>query len=126
MPSTTRPAVLLIDDDPDILKLMELVFEDAGMNLVTCRSPEEGLRILAEREISCVVIDIHFAHTPGCLGFLTAKRSLEGKREIPVLATSAMTGQEVVRQVLDLGARKFIPKPFYPREILREIRAVCP
>lgn len=123
MRPSSRPIVLLIDDDPDILHLMAYSFADEGFDLITCRTPEEGLRAAVEKGVDCVLLDIHYAHTPECLGFLSAIRSLPGQHRIPVFATSAMTGQEVVRQVLALGARKFIPKPFYPGQVLQEIRS---
>lgn len=124
MQTSCRPTVLLIDDDPDILKLMEYSFADEGFDLVTCRSPEEGLRQVIDRRVDCVLLDIHYAHTPECFGFLNAMRTLSGQAEVPVIATSAMTGPEVVRRVLGLGARKFIPKPFYPGQVLQEIRSL--
>jgi len=119
------PTVLLIDGDPDILKLMEYVFSDEDMDLLTCRTPEQGLAVLTGRTVNCVLLDVHFARTPECLGFLRALRSLPATSGVPVLVTSTMTGPEVVSQVLGLGARKFIPKPFYPGEILREVRSAC-
>lgn len=119
-----HPTVLLIDDDPDILKLMEYVFEDEDVQLLTCRTPEEGLRVLSGRPVGCLLLDIHFAHTPECFGLLDALRALPGGPELPVLVTSAMHEEEIARRVLALGARKFIPKPFYPGEILQEVRAV--
>lgn len=121
--AAARPTLLLIDRDPDILSLMELVFRRQDYRLLTTPSPEEGLRLLGERRVDCVLIDIHFAHTPECFGFLCALARLGENGRIPVLATSAMTSQELVEHVLDLGVRKFIPKPFYPGEILDEVRS---
>ncbi|MBI5014914.1 MAG: response regulator [Deltaproteobacteria bacterium] len=118
----SRPTVLLIDFDPDILKLMEYVFEGEDLELITCRTPEEGLRILSARRVGCLLLDVHFAHTPECFGLLDALRALPDGPNLPVLVTSAMQEVEISRRVLALGARKFIPKPFYPGEILDEIR----
>ncbi|MEW6486583.1 MAG: response regulator [Thermodesulfobacteriota bacterium] len=124
MQPASRPTVLLIDEDPDILKLLEYAFADEDLDLICCRTPEAGLGHLAGREVRCILLDMHFARTPECLGFLGALRRLYGQAAPPTLVTSATTGHEIVRQVLDLGARKFIPKPFYPREILEEIRTL--
>ncbi|MBI5444471.1 MAG: response regulator [Deltaproteobacteria bacterium] len=124
MRESDRPAVLVIDEDRDIRRLMECVLADQEYEPVSCRTPEEGLNVLSQRHIDCVLLDIHFARTPECLGFLCALRALPRCAQVPVLATSVMTEQELARQVMDLGVRKLIPKPFYPREILSEIRAV--
>jgi DNA-binding response OmpR family regulator len=116
---------LLIDADPDVLRLMTSVFAEDETELVTCQTPQQGLALLMSREVKCVLLDVSFAHTPECLGFLGALRSLPDTTATPVIVTSAMTGPEVIRQVLGLGARKFIPKPFLPSEILREVRSLC-
>jgi DNA-binding response OmpR family regulator len=117
---------LLIDADPDVLRLMAYVFVREEAELVTCQTPEQGLALLMSRHVNCVLLDVDFAHTPQCLGFLGPLRSRPATAAIPVLVTSAMSSPEVVREVLGLGARKFIPKPFLPAEILREVRSVCP
>lgn len=122
---TPRSTVLLIDADTEILKLMELVFAEENIDVITSRDPARGLALLARRTVHCVLLDVHFAHAPECLGFLAALRARPETSAIPVLVTSALTGPEVVAQVLGLGARKFIPKPFYPEEILREVRSAC-
>lgn len=124
MVPAARPTVLLIDEDPDILKLLQCAFADENLDLICCRTPEDGLAHLAVSEVRCILLDIHFARTLECLGFLGAVGRLYGRAAPPTLVTSATTGHEIVRQVLDLGARKFIPKPFYPREILEEIRTL--
>lgn len=119
-----KRTILLIDEDPDILKLMGCVFATEDLELVTAPSPEAGLTLLEKASVDCVLIDIHFAHAPECFGFLQAARALPCTADVPILATSAMHEQEVVTRVLALGARKFIAKPFYPGEILKEVRTL--
>lgn len=117
------PTVLLIDDDPDIRELMGYAFAEEEIELLACPTPEEGFRILASRSVNCLLLDIHFAHTPECFGLLDALRVLPNGRELPVLVTSTMREAEVAGRVLALGARKFIPKPFFPGEVVSEVRA---
>lgn len=126
MGTLASPTLLLIDDDPDILKLMEYVFADEELELLTCRTPDEGLRILAHHKVDCLLLDVPFSRTPECFGLLYALRTLPGGGRIPVLVTSAMQEADVAGRVLALGARKFIPKPFYPGEVLAEVRAALP
>ncbi len=121
MDASTRPTLLLIDDDPDILNLLRFTFAEEPLDLVTCRTPEEGLAVLAERAVHCVLLDVSVARTPECYGLLAALR--KNPVQVPVVATSAMTSHVMVRHVLDLGARTFLPKPYYPRDLVREVRA---
>lgn len=124
MADGTRPTVLLVDDGPDLLELLECALTQEGFALITCRSPEAGLRRLAGGDVQCVLLNVPFGRTPECLGFLSALRALQGAAAPPILVTSAAAAPEVADQVLDLGASKFIPKPSYPREIVREVRAL--
>ncbi len=117
------PTVLLIDSDPDILKLMEYAFETEGIEIIPCTEATEALRHVADGKVDCAVVDLHHARTPECLGFLNAVRSLPMGRDLPVLVTSTTLHAETLEQALALGARKVIPKPFYPSEVLREVRA---
>jgi response regulator RpfG family c-di-GMP phosphodiesterase len=127
MAQAHRPTVLFIDDDRDILKLMDYVFSEEPMELITRRTAEEGLQVLSQQPVDCVFLDIHFARAPEGFGFMAALGSLAGRRPIPCLVTSAMAAQEVAPRALALGARKFIPKPFSPGEVVAEIRtAVAP
>ena len=127
MAERSRPTVLFIDDDSDILKLMDYVFSHEPMELITRRSPEEGLRVISQRPVDCVFLDIHFARAPEGFGFMAALRSVSGDQPIPCLVTSAMDAREVETRAMALGARKFIPKPFFPAEVIDEIRtAVAP
>ena len=122
MADTHHPTVLFIDDDRDILKLMNYVFSEEPVELITRRTPEEGLRVLAQRPIDCVFLDIHFTLAPEGFGFITALHNLADDRRIPCLVTSAMDAREVEHRAMALGARKFIPKPFSPTEVMDEIR----
>lgn len=117
-----RPTVLFIDDDCDVLQLMGFVFSEEPMELITRRTTQEGLQVLRERPVDCVCLDIHFARAPEGFGFLAALHSLGNGRRIPCVVTSAMSASEVEHRVLALGARKFIPKPFFPAELVSEIR----
>ncbi|GAB4249551.1 MULTISPECIES: response regulator [Deferrisoma] len=118
-----RPTVLLIDTDRDILNLLDYAFRSEGFDTVICTEPEDAVGHVARGEVDCAVVDLHHARTPECLGFLNAVRELPRGRSLPVLVTSAGYHAETVRQALRLGARKFIPKPFYPSELLSEVRA---
>ena len=118
MAARPRPTVLFIDDDSDILKLMDYVFSDEPMELIARRTPEEGLRVLAQRPVDCVLLDIHFARAPEGFGFMAALRNVTAAAPVPCLVTSAMDAREVKSRAMALGAHKFIPKPFFPGEVV--------
>ena len=123
MPRGSTPTVLFIDSDPDVLKLMEYAFRNEGLHVIACREIDTALVHVRRGEVDCVVVDFHHARTPECVQFLKKLRATVRNEGPPVLVTSATLPTETARQVLELGARKFIPKPFYPSEVLREVRA---
>ncbi len=123
MPRRSTPTVLLIDSDPDVLKLMEYAFRNEGLAVIPCREVGRALNHVRSGHVDCVVVDFHHARTAECLRFLKELRATGTNGRLPVLVTSATLPMETVGQVLELGARKYIPKPFYPSEVLREVQA---
>jgi DNA-binding response OmpR family regulator len=118
MPET----VLIIEDDPSILKGLELNLRLEGYRVLAARDGEEGLRELRAATPDIVVLDI----------MLPKKDGLEVLRELrvrdaglPVLVLSAK-GQEADKVLgLSLGADDYMTKPFGLAELLARIRALA-
>ncbi len=110
-------AVLIIEDDPDIAKLLEYAFASAGFAPECRGSGEEGLRVLRLRRHALVILDIML---PGMDGIAVLK---EIRRDAQLGATPVIMltakGEEVDRVVgLELGADDYVVKPFSGRELI--------
>jgi two-component system, OmpR family, phosphate regulon response regulator PhoB len=119
----SRPKILVVEDDSDILKLLEYNIGGAGFEVLTSQDGHEAL-VLAKRQLpALVVLDLMLPGIDGLEICKELKRNPE-TAGIPVIMLTAR-GEEVDRIVgLELGADDYVVKPFSPRELILRIRAV--
>jgi PAS domain S-box-containing protein len=126
MPDTPSPAradIVLVDDQPANLLALEAVLAGLGQNMLRASSGEEALRLLADREVAVVLLDVRM---PGLSGFETAHRirALARARHTPIIFLSAADSPEFpVVEAYCLGAVDYLLKPIIP-DILRAKVAV--
>lgn len=118
-----KDAILVIEDDEDILNLLRFNLEAAGFTVITSADGYEGLNLARTRSPKLIILDIML---PGLDGFEICKE-LKRKKEtssIPVVMLTAR-GEEVDRIVgLELGADDYVVKPFSPRELLLRVKSI--
>ena len=118
-----RADILLVDDQPANLLALEAILTELGENLVRAGSGEEALRVLADRDVAVVLLDVRM---PGLSGFETARRVRASvrARHTPIIFLSAADSDEFpVVEAYKLGAVDFLLKPIVP-DILRAKVAV--
>src|SRR5690349_14779292 len=112
--------ILVVDDDREIRTLLADYLEKNGLRVSTLPDGRELMRMLEERAVDLVVLDLML---PGVDG-LTLCRELRTRSRVPVLILSAR-GEDVDRIVgLEMGADDYLAKPFHPRELLARVRAI--
>ena len=119
----SRADILLVDDQPANLLVLEAVLADLGQNLVRAGSGEEALAVLADRDVAVVLLDVRM---PGLSGFETARRVRASARagHTPIIFLSAAESDEFpVVDAYRLGAVDFLLKPLVP-DVLRAKVAV--
>jgi DNA-binding response OmpR family regulator len=115
-----RHAVLLIDDDRKLCRLIGGYLDPMGYEVVAAHTGPDGLAQVGEREWHAVLLDLML---PGMDGFEVLKR-IRHKSDVPVLMLTAR-GEEADRIVgLELGADDYLPKTCSSREMLARLRAV--
>jgi two-component system OmpR family response regulator len=120
-PGTRQPdAVLVVDDDGEILQLVARFLRANGFRVLTARNGAEMQEALRRSEVDLIVLDVML---PGANG-LDLCRDLRRTSALPVIMLTAK-GDEIDRIVgLEVGADDYLPKPFNPRELLARINAV--
>jgi DNA-binding response OmpR family regulator len=101
--------ILLVDDEPDILMMLQMAFEDEGHEVVTAANGQLGLEQLAAGAVDVVVLDMMMPIVDGW-GVLEAKRA--SGDATPVIVVSARSEPAVCRRALELGAVEYVLKPF--------------
>ena len=116
--------ILLVDDDVELGTMLAEYLEGEGFDITNAFNGQDGLRLAldggADGAFSVVLLDIMM---PG-MGGIEVLRELRTQSRVPVIMLTAK-GDDVDRVVgLELGADDYIPKPYYPRELVARIRAV--
>ncbi len=122
-PADSRVGILLVDDEPRNLTVLESILEDPGYRLVRAESGDQALMALVAAEIAVVVLDIHM---PGMSGFELAQMIKRRPKtaSIPIIFLTAHYSED--RHVLEgyeTGAVDYLHKPVNPL-ILRSKVAV--
>ncbi|MPZ36463.1 MAG: response regulator [Rhizobiales bacterium] len=115
-----RPRILLIEDDPEISRMLTDVFSESGFVAWSVSSALDMDALLARETIDLVVLDVMLPGEDG----LSICRRLRAASTIPIIMVTAR-GEHVDRIVgLEIGADDYVPKPFNSRELVARIRAL--
>jgi DNA-binding response OmpR family regulator len=103
--------LLVVEDDPDILKLLDTTLTFRGYRVVTARNGREGLEIIQSEHPAIVIADIMMPQLDG-FGLVHRLRINPETRAIPVVFITATFVSRADRDfALDIGATRFIQKP---------------
>ncbi len=113
------PRVLVVDDDPNLLRLVEANLRARGYQVDTAASGEEALEKLRQNNYSCLLLDLML---PGMDGIEVISET-RAESDVPVVVMSALGDEERKVEALDLGADDYLVKPFGVAELLARVRA---
>ncbi len=118
----TRPCVLIIDDSPDVHRLLRARLKQEEIDLEMAATGDDGLRQAAERQPALIVLDMDM---PGMDGFEVLRRLKEHSRthQIPVIVLSGLHSPRDKVTAFDLGAIDYITKPFEITELRVRMRS---
>jgi len=111
--------ILIIEDDPSILRGLEMNLSLEGYCLLTARDGSEGLRLAREGHPDLILLDIML---PKRDGFEVIREIREDNEEVPILVLSARSEEADKLLGLSLGADDYVTKPFSLPELLARIR----
>lgn len=118
------PFIVTVDDDPSVRRTIERMLRAEGYRTQSCDSANAGLRTLANNEPpALLLLDVSM---PGESGFDLARRVRDGQvgelhRDVPIVFLTAETGEQAYEQSFDVGAHRYLSKPFEVDSLLREI-----
>ena len=111
--------VLIVDDDPNLLRLVEANLKARGYQTDAVLTGEEAIGFLAGRDYACLLLDLML---PGMDGMEVIRR-VRASRDLPIVIMSALGEEERKVEALDLGADDYLVKPFGVAELLARVRA---
>ncbi len=114
--------ILIIDDDPVIVKYLKAVFSDNGYASCEAGSSMEGLDRVRQEKPDLITLDIQMPGLDG-LGFLTQLRQGERTQNVPIIMVSGLDDDEHFMRGLQEGAYDYITKPVNLDTLLSRLRA---
>jgi len=113
--------LLIVEDDPDILKLLDTTLTFSGYRVITARNGKEGLEVIQRECPAIVIADIMMPELDG-FGLVHRMRLNPETREIPVVfITATYVAPEDKEFAFNVGATHFIQKPIDFEEFLKTI-----
>jgi two-component system nitrogen regulation response regulator NtrX len=110
-----KAKVLIIDDEPGILKQVSGLLEDEGYETVTAAGGDEGIRAFGAGDVSLVLLDVYM---PGMNGLEVLEKLKQADPAVPVIMVSGQGTIDVAVKATRLGAIDFVEKPFQPEKLL--------
>ena len=119
----TGQRILIVEDEPDIRKLVNYNLVQERFKVLEAEDGEQGLKIVQREKPDLVILDLML---PGLSGMELCK-ILRGRSEtekLPVLMLTAKAGEADRIVGLEMGADDYLAKPFSPRELVARVRAI--
>lgn len=104
-----KPAVLIVDDQPGIRRLLAEILSEDGHRVVVAANGYEALQLARETPLAMVLMDMKM---PGLDGLTTLRELRRGGEHCPVIMMTAYGEAEAMQEALELGAARYISKPF--------------
>jgi two-component system KDP operon response regulator KdpE len=115
---TTQPHILVIDDEPQILRALRTILSARQFRVSTAGNGEEGLALAAAGKPDLIILDLSLPDMDG----IEVCKQLRGWTQTPVIVLSVRESERDKVAALDHGADDYLTKPFGIDELLARIR----
>ncbi|NIN65520.1 MAG: response regulator [Anaerolineae bacterium] len=112
--------VLVVDDDPGIVKVVRAYLERDGFQVVVAYDGKKAMQIARHEKPDLVVLDLMLPEMDGW----DVCRALHKESDVPIVMLTARVEESDKLVGLELGADDYVTKPFSPRELVARVRAV--
>jgi len=119
-----RPRILVVDDEPQIVRALKVVLREAGFEAVSAETASQALDLAAGRSVighppAAAIVDLVLPDGDG----VEVTRRLREWSAIPILVLSAVGEEDQKVRALEAGADDYITKPFGTRELVARLQA---
>ena len=115
--------ILIVDDDPDILRLVSYNLIQAGFKVITAGTGRNALKAVEGQPPDLIILDLMLPDIDG-MEVCRTLRQRDTSRRIPIIMLTAR-GEEIDRVIgFELGADDYVMKPFSPRELVLRVKSI--
>lgn len=118
--TTTAARVLVVDDEPQLVRVLNIILRDAGYVVETASTMLDAVSALAAHPPDVLVLDLVLPDGDG----VEVCRAVRGSSTLPILIISAVGDEREKLRALDAGADGYLPKPFCGEDLLARLREV--
>ena len=117
------PTVLVVEDDPVILRLLEVNFELEGFTVLLAHDGAEGIEVARTSQPDVIISDIMMPKTSGLELVETLKADPDTKA-IPIILLSAKAQTSDLKIGMEAGADDYVTKPFEPLDLVERVNGL--
>jgi two-component system cell cycle response regulator DivK len=121
--SSKKPVILVVDDSTTNVVLLEAILDEKGYHIETAMNVKEAFSAIAKHSPDLILLDLLMPKISG-FDFLEQLRGNEMTRNTPVIVISALTDEENVNKIMELGAIDFIKKPIDLQYLVEKVETV--
>jgi CheY-like chemotaxis protein len=115
--AATKKRILICDDDPAILRVLQVNLEIEGYDVLPAQNGEQAVEVATEERPDLVILDIMMPRLDGYQACERLKAN-EDTKDIPVVFLSAKAQQSDIQRGKDYGVAEYLTKPFDPMDLL--------
>jgi two-component system KDP operon response regulator KdpE len=115
----TSATVLIVDDEPQIRRVLRTTLTSHGYSVLEARTGDEALELIRTEQVDLILLDLNM---PGRSGVETC-REIRASGDVPIIMLTVRNTERDKVQALDAGADDYVVKPFGSEELMARIRA---
>jgi two-component system phosphate regulon response regulator PhoB len=116
--------VLIVDDEPYILRILSFKLGLEGFETLEARSAEDAERIIAATDVDLIILDVALATSTNGFDLAAKLRRDAVTSELPIIMLTARGFSDDVLRGREVGAAGYITKPFSTEELIDRVRAI--
>jgi len=120
MDSTAKPVIMVVEDDPDLNKILAIQLNSEGFEAVVADNGADAYRLIQDMRPDCIILDLMMPVMDG-FSFLKRIRSLNHTVDVPVLILSASQDNRHKLRSQQYLADSFMSKPYDLQELSNEV-----
>ena len=117
----TETNILIIDDDPDLLILLNKMLARIGATAYTAETGQEGIAMLKSQHFDMLILDLMLPDADGYEILQDLRRNPEFDN-LPILILSARADPDAITKGLEMGADGYLTKPYLPNTLTSRVR----
>lgn len=119
---TKASTILIVEDDPVLLKMYSEKFTFEGFSVLNARDGEEALKVATTSQADIILLDIMLPKMSGT-DFLEKFRASPGGKDVPVLALTNLAEEEEKQKALGLGVKEYLVKAMQtPEQVVEKVK----